>query len=380
MKKAANSRLMFWSVELLIVAALIWVCTQISFLFSPIGVFLSTIFIPLLLSGVLFYLLNPVVKLLEKIRWKKFHVNRTGAVAIVFLLLIGILVAGGVWLIPRLVNQVSTLVGSIPDFAKSSEAVLTKLMKHPLLQNVDFSKYLNQIQSAFAKYAEGFMSGLTTGIGAVIGTVTTVTVTAITVPVMLFYMLKDGERFMPAVQRWLPAKHADQTVELLSRMNQTIARYVGGQIVECLFVGTFTAIGYMLFGLKYALLLGVFSGLCNLIPYVGPYIGILPALIVAFTISTNMVLYVVIVVVVVQQVDGNLVYPNIIGRSLQIHPLTIIIILLAAGNIAGLMGMILAIPLYAVVKTVVQYLYIIWQLDHSEPEPAEKTPKLSRKD
>ncbi|WCJ47152.1 AI-2E family transporter [Levilactobacillus brevis] len=345
MKKAANSRLMFWSVELLIVAALIWVCTQISFLFSPIGVFLSTIFIPLLLSGVLFYLLNPVVKLLEKIRWKKFHVNRTGAVAIVFLLLIGILVAGGVWLIPRLVNQ-----------------------------------YLNQIQSAFAKYAEGFMSGLTTGIGAVIGTVTTVTVTAITVPVMLFYMLKDGERFMPAVQRWLPAKHADQTVELLSRMNQTIARYVGGQIVECLFVGTFTAIGYMLFGLKYALLLGVFSGLCNLIPYVGPYIGILPALIVAFTISTNMVLYVVIVVVVVQQVDGNLVYPNIIGRSLQIHPLTIIIILLAAGNIAGLMGMILAIPLYAVVKTVVQYLYNIWQLDHSEPEPAEKTPKLSRKD
>ncbi|MGX6429195.1 AI-2E family transporter [Levilactobacillus yonginensis] len=380
MKWFANSRLMFWSVELLIVAALIWVCTQISFLFSPIGVFLSTIFAPMLLSGVLFYLLNPIVRLLEKVRWRRFHINRTGAVAIVFLLLVAVLVAGGMWIVPRLVNQVTNLIGNIPDFAKSSEAVFSNLMKQPLFKDVDFSKYLTQLQSALSKYAESFMSGLTTGIGTIIGTVTTVTVTAVTVPVMLFYMLKDGERFMPAVRRWLPAKHADQTAELLSRMNATIARYVGGQILECLFVGTFTAIGYMLIGERYALLLGVFGGLCNLIPYVGPYIGILPALIVAFTISTNMVLYVIIVVIVVQQIDGNLVYPNIIGRSLQIHPLTIIIILLAAGNIAGLLGMILAVPLYAVVKTVVQYIYSIWRLEHPDKPAAELPVNFSRKD
>ncbi|WP_143463587.1 AI-2E family transporter [Levilactobacillus enshiensis] len=380
MKWVANSRVMFWSLELLIVAALIWVCTQISFLFSPIGVFLSTIFAPLLLSGVLFYLLNPIVKLLEKVRWKRFHINRTAAVAIVFLLLVVLLVAGGMWLVPRLVTQVSNLIGNIPDFAKSSEAVMAKLINHPIFKDIDFSKYLTQIQSAFSKYAESFMSGLTNGIGTVIGTVTTVTVTAVTVPVMLFYMLKDGERFMPAVRRWLPAKHGAQTAELLGRMNSTIARYVGGQILECLFVGTFTAIGYMVIGEKYALLLGVFAGLCNLIPYVGPYIGILPAMIVAFTISTNMVIYVIVVVVVVQQIDGNLVYPNIIGKSLQIHPLTIIIILLAAGNIAGLLGMILAVPLYAVVKTVVQYLYSIWQLAHPDKPAPKLGPNLSRKD
>lgn len=366
MKWVANSRLLFWSLELLIVAALIWVCTQISFLFSPIGVFLSTIFAPLLLSGVLFYLLNPLVKVLEKVRWRKFHLNRTGAVALVFLLLVLVLVAGGMWLIPRLATQITNLIGNIPGFAKSSEAVLSKFINQPAFKDVDFTKYLSQLQSAFAKYAQGFMSGLTTGIGSIIGTVTTVTVTAVTVPVMLFYMLKDGDKFMPAIRSWLPEKHGDQIAELLGRMNQTIARYVGGQIIECLFVGSFTAIGYFLVGEKYALLLGLFAGICNLIPYVGPYIGILPALIVAFTSSTSLVLYVIIVVVVVQQIDGNLVYPNIIGKSLQIHPLTIIIILLAAGNIAGLLGMILAIPLYAVVKTIVQYLYSIWQLDHSK--------------
>lgn len=370
MKWVANSRLMFWSVELLIVAALIWVCTQISFLFSPIGIFLSTIFAPMLISGILFYLLNPVVKLLEKVRWKKLRINRTGAVAIVFLMLVLVLVAGAMWLIPRLVSQVTTLVGNIPDFAKSSEAVLNKLINHPLLKDIDFSKYLTQLQAALSKYAQSFMSGLTSGIGSIIGTVTTVTVTAVTVPVMLFYMLKDGDKFMPAIRRWLPSKHGEQTAELLSRMNHTIARYVGGQIVECLFVGSFTAIGYFFVGEKYALLLGFFAGICNLIPYVGPYIGILPALIVAFATSTSLIIYVIIVVVVVQQIDGNLVYPNIIGKSLQIHPLTIIIILLAAGNIAGLLGMILAIPLYAVVKTVVQYLYSIWQLEHAEKKSA----------
>jgi len=366
MKWVANSRVMFWSLELLIVAALIWVCTQISFLFSPIGVFLSTIFAPLLLSGILFYLLNPVVRLLEKVRWKKFHINRTGAVAIVFLLLVLVLVAGGMWLIPRLVTQITTLVGNIPDFAKSTESVLSKFINRPAFKAIDFSKYLSQIQAAFAKYAQSFMSGLTSGIGTIIGTVTTVTVTAVTVPVMLFYMLKDGDKFMPAIRSWLPDRHGEQIAELLGRMNKTIARYVGGQIVECLFVGSFTAIGYFFVGEKYALLLGFFAGICNLIPYVGPYIGILPALIVAFTTSTSLVIYVIIVVVVVQQIDGNLVYPNIIGKSLQIHPLTIIIILLAAGNIAGLLGMILAIPFYAVVKTIVQYLYSIWQLEHTE--------------
>ncbi|QMU07306.1 AI-2E family transporter [Levilactobacillus suantsaii] len=363
MPQFSKSRVFFWTVELLVVATLIWVCTQISFLFSPIGVFLSAIFTPLLISGILFYLLNPIVKLLERVRFKRLHFNRTAAVAIVFLGLAAVLAGAIAWLVPRLVSQITTLVGNIPDFAKASESVIRQAVQHPWLQQVDVSKYLTQLQSSLAKYAESFMSGLTTGIGTIVGTVTSVTITAVTAPVMLFYMLKDGEKFMPAIRRLLPAKHGEQTLELLSRMNATIARYIGGQILECLFVGIFTAVGYVLVGEKYALLLGVFAGLCNLIPYVGPYIGILPALIVAFTISTSLVLYVIIVVVVVQQIDGNLVYPNIIGRTLKIHPLTIIIILLAAGNIAGLLGMILAIPLYAVVKTVVQYLYSIWQLE-----------------
>jgi predicted PurR-regulated permease PerM len=177
-------------------------------------------------------------------------------------------------------------------------------------------------------------------------------------------MLKDGYKLAPNIKRLLPEKHREQTMELLSEMSRTISKYISGQMIECLFVGTFTAIGYLIIGIPYALLLGVIAGICNIIPYIGPYIGIAPALIVSFSHGGWLsVVYNIVVVIVVQQIDGNLVYPNVIGKSLQIHPLTIIIILLAAGNIAGLMGMILAVPLYAVVKVVVVHMWNIYQLD-----------------
>ena len=189
------------------------------------------------------------------------------------------------------------------------------------------------------------------------------------------YMLKDGQKLMPTVRRLLPNKHADQTMDILAQMSQTLSHYIGGQMIECLFVMTFTSIGFSLVGLKYGLLLGIFAGMCNIIPYVGPYIGVLPAVIVAIgTGGLILVITVLVVTVVVQQIDGNFVYPNVIGRTLKIHPLTIIVILMVAGNIAGLMGMILGVPLYAVVKVIVENIYHIWLLQNAQRDDKNIQP------
>ncbi len=166
----------------------------------------------------------------------------------------------------------------------------------------------------------------------------------------------------------LPDKQADVIGDLLVKMSDTIAKYISGQVIECLFVGTFSAIGYGLVGIPYALLIGMFAGITNIIPYLGPYIGLVPAIFIALSMSFKEVILVIVVCVVVQQIDGNLVYPNVIGKTLDIHPLTIIMILLAAGNIAGLLGMILAIPLYAVSKVVVTYVYDIIKLQNSDTD------------
>ncbi len=160
---------------------------------------------PILLAGVLFYLLNPVVKLIQKIKIGKYHISRTWAVALIFLIFFAVLAGGIVWLIPRLIQQVSTLVNNVPNIIKIIQNGLTdindKLSSYKWLQNVDFSKYGAQIEKNLASYAQKFMNGLTSSVGTVVGMITSVTVVAVTVPVMLFYMLKDGHKLIPRIKK-----------------------------------------------------------------------------------------------------------------------------------------------------------------------------------
>lgn len=367
-----KNRLMFWTLELLLLALLIWVCTQIQFLFEPIGTFISTLFAPILIAGFLFYLLNPLVNLLMKIKVKNHHVSRTAAVAIVFLLLIAIIVSALSFLIPNILNQVEQLIQNMPEYIRSFQHFLTKIFQQKnlppwivdLTKDVDINAYTKEIEESLSGFAKNFMMSITSSIGSIIGMVTSVTVTIVTVPFMLFYMLKDGHKLVPTVTGVFSEKQANRIGELLEKMSETISKYISGQAIECLFVGTCTAIGYGIVGVQFALLIGIFAGITNMIPYIGPYIGLLPALILAMSNSVRQTILVIIVCVVVQQIDGNLIYPNVIGKSLDIHPLTIIIILLVAGNLAGLLGMLLAVPVYAVIKVIVIYIYDIIMLNH----------------
>lgn len=367
-----KARLMFWTLELLLLALLIWACTQIQFLFEPIGTFISTLFAPILIAGFLFYLLNPLVNLLMKIKVKNHQVSRTFAVAIVFLLLIAIIVSALSFLIPNILNQVEQLIQNMPEYIKNFQRFLTKVLQQKnlppwivdLTKDVDINAYTKEIEESLSGFAKNFMMSITSSIGSIIGMVTSVTVTIVTVPFMLFYMLKDGHKLVPTVTGIFSEKQANRIGELLEKMSETISKYISGQAIECLFVGTCTAIGYGIVGVPFALLIGIFAGITNMIPYIGPYIGLLPALILALSNSVRQTILVIIVCVVVQQIDGNLIYPNVIGKSLDIHPLTIIIILLVAGNLAGLLGMLLAVPVYAVIKVIVIYIYDIIMLNH----------------
>ena len=360
-----KKKLMFWSAELLLLASLIFVFTKIRFVFSPVFTFFQTLFAPFLIAGFLFYLLNPLVKMLMKIRIKKFKVKRPLAIAIVFLLLISVLGLVISFFIPRLIEQIKSLVIGLPGYLSELQRFLTNLFNNShidWLQKVDLHSYMNKFEGSLTSILKKFILSLTTSLGSVIGTITSVTVTLVTVPFILFYMLKDGEKLVPTVEKFFPEHSRSKVARLLHEMSATLSRYISGQMIECLFVGTFSAIGYSMTGIPYALLVGLFAGITNIIPYLGPYIGLMPALFLAFSKSLPTVFWVIVVCIVVQQLDGNLVYPNVIGKSLHLHPLTIIIILLVAGNIAGLLGMILGVPLYAVTKVVAKFVYDIAQI------------------
>ncbi|UDM70595.1 AI-2E family transporter [Vagococcus fluvialis] len=361
-----RSKLMFWSVELLVIATLILVGTQISFIFKPIGTMFTTMFSPILISGFLFYCFKPIVTILEKK-----GVSKTWGATIVLLLLVGIVIVSISSIIPSLIKQIASLMKSTPAFIKEVETWANEMSRHPMLQNIDFQSYLDKWNISIGNIVQTTVNGVSSSIGSFVSSIAGIVMLVVTVPFILFYMLKDGHKMIPALQKYFPEKHKGEMVGLLKKMSETIEKYISGQMIECLFVGVGTSIGYMIIGVDYAFLFGVIAGLTNMIPYIGPYIGLAPAVIVTVFADPWKAVFACIVVLIVQQIDGNIIYPNVIGKSLDIHPLTIIIILLVAGNIAGLLGMILGVPFYAVCKTIFVYVFDMVQLSKSGKKTEE---------
>lgn len=368
-EKIKNSKLMFWSVELLVIATLILVSSQIDFVFQPIGTFFTTLFAPILIAGFLYYLLNPLVNLLVKM-----GVKRLIAIALIFLLLIGIIVLIFMSVIPNLVEQLISLAKNIPSFVDNMQHWLqdaaNNATRFPLFRELDVDKYISNLDVSAGTIIQQTLTGVTNSLASIIGKITTVVLLLITVPFILFYMLKDVEKLVPNIERVFPEKQRDNIKGLLEQLNKTLSDYISGQAIECLFVGTFTFLGYLLIGVDYAFLFGVIAGLTNLIPYLGPYLGLAPALIYTFFNSPTQALLCIVVVLIVQQVDGNVIYPNVIGKSLNIHPLTIILILLVAGNLAGILGVFLGVPVYAILRTLV--VFVVKIVKQGKQEEREK--------
>ncbi|KRL13380.1 AI-2E family transporter [Schleiferilactobacillus perolens] len=350
LKQMRESKLFYWSVQILVIALLIWVFSQIGWVFTPIATFFSTLFGPIIAAGFLFYMLNPLVKLMMKI-----HIPRRIAVWLIFLILLGAVALLVAAIIPNLISQVTQIVNNFPEFIAEVRKSTTAFLNKPSLRKYNLSQSLTQLKIDPATILRSLLGGVSDNIGGVVSSVGSAVISAITVPVMLYYFLKDGHKLIPNIQRFFPNRFNDQIGDVLTKMNETISHYVAGEAVELLFVGTATGIGYVIIGMPYALLLGVVAGFMNIIPYLGPYIGVAPALIIAATISWEQMALVAVVVVIVQQLDGNFIYPNVVGKALDIHPLTIIILLLVVGNLWGIIGMIVGVPVYAVVKTVVEY-------------------------
>lgn len=366
-ERLRESRLMYWSLEALIIVILIICLSNLSFLFAPIATFFSTLLIPFLVAGFLFYLFNPLINLMTKA-----HIPRAGAITFVFLVVIGLIGLLIATIIPNLIDQITQLVTGLPALLKNLRTELSELSRYRWYQQFGVAKLIAKLKVEPATILPKILGGFTSGVPSLIGSVAGTVISVITIPVLLFYMLKDGERLVPAVQRVFPDKYQTEISTVFTRMSSTLSHYIAGQAIECLFVGSFTFIGYLIIGMPYAFLLGFIAGVVTIIPYLGPYIGIAPALMVALTQGWGKVVLVIVVVLIVQQTDGNLIYPNVIGRSLDIYPLTIIVLLLVAGNLWGILGTILAVPAYAVGKTIVTYAAELYRF-HKQQRQSEQT-------
>ena len=351
MNHSRRNTLMFWTLWLLAASLLIFVFSQIDFILHPLRAILTSLFMPLLIAGFLFYLLNPFVRMLEKAKIKRIY-----SIAIVMILLGGAIVLFILRGFPILIDQAVSLISGIPDFVSDLENYAVKLAEEPWMTKVDLEAMFASLGEWMRTTGNALLESMARGIGGVISKLTETAFLLITIPVILFYMLHDGWRFPQLVSSMTPPDYRKNVVELLRRVNHTISSYISGKGMASFIVGVLIYIGYALLKMPSAMLLALFAGITNFIPYVGPFIGAAPAVFVALTISPGKALIVSLIVLVVQQGDSNVFTPMFVGKSLSIHPLTVMLVLLAAGNIGGLVGMLIGVPVFAIIKTIVVYL------------------------
>lgn len=345
-----KSKLQFWTFELLMIAVFIFVSTKISFMFQPIGIFITTLFFPILIAGFLFFLFNPIVAFLAKRK-----VPKGLAILLIYVValgLIGLLIGT---LGPSLSRQITDLIKDIPTYAKEGRRFIENMSETMWFKWTMQQDYvsLEEMGNTIQNYVTALPKNITNSLSSVFSVVTNITLVAVTVPFVLFYMLKDGHKLSGSILKFVPTAYRESGDIVLKDTAETLATYIQGQLLVCLFVGVGTFIGYLIIDLPYAILFALICAVTNIIPYVGPFLGGAPAFIVALLTSPTQAIFVVVIILIVQQLDGNVISPLVIGKKLNTHPLTIIIILLVAGNIAGIMGMILAVPTYSVVKTIV---------------------------
>ncbi|MEK5205526.1 AI-2E family transporter [Psychrobacillus sp. FSL H8-0510] len=335
-------------VAILLTLVIIRMFMEVKSIFSPLLIIGQTIFLPLLLGGVLFYLSRPLLKWLESVKFPRWASILSvfaviGLIGWLFYALIG----------PPITEQVNELVENTPEIIEDVEEV-TKyalsqkdLLPETLQDTVDDATgKINDIAVSAGSLLFKFIQSVFQGIFVLV-----------LVPFFLVYMLKDHEKFAPFVSSFAKGEKKTWIRKTLADIDDTLRSYIQGQLFVSFLVGLMLLIGYFAIGLEYALLLAIFGMMMNVIPFLGPYISVIPAIIIALTQEPKLAIYVAIIMLVAQQIESNFITPNVMGKSLDIHPLTVITVILAAGNIAGLWGIILAIPTYAVIKVILKNIY-----------------------
>lgn len=351
-----ESKLMFWTIWLLAVALLIYLLQRIDFILNPLVGILTALFMPLLIAGFLFYLLNPIVKLLER-----FKVKRIVGIAIVMILLGGFIVISVLLGIPMLIEQTSNLISGIPTFISELEIYADRVAEEPWMDQIDVSMALENFELWLRDIGSRFLSAMVSGVGGAIQAFTELAFLFITVPVILFYMLYDGKKFLPLVVDITPSKYKNNVKEMIIKTDDTISSYISGKGMASLLVGVLLFFMYSIVDMPSAFLLSFFAAITNFIPYVGPFIGAGPAIVVGLIESPARAVLAGIFVLIAQQLDSNFFTPLLVGKSLAIHPLTVILVLLASANIAGLIGMLIGVPVFAILKTIGTYVYKMYK-------------------
>jgi predicted PurR-regulated permease PerM len=333
--RAAVRYILLWALYILI-----------GYIVYRIRVPLLTVSLPFVLALLLAYVLTPLVKFIEARR-----VPRTLAILIVYLALASIVFLAGSYAIPRFYTETRNLVTQLPNYLTQVQAYIRNLQAS--FNTVDPTGLLNVPSSSIQKL-EALLGGLVSGtVDVVVGFVSGLVLVVI-VPVLAFYFIRDAESLHDGILSMIPRKYRRVVVDVTDQINSTLGLWVRGQVLVMMVVAVEIWIGLSIVGMDYTVTLAIIAGLLDVIPYFGPFFGALPAVLLAFLRSPLMGFKVALVYFVAQQIESLFITPQIMGHSLDLHPLVIVLAILLGGKLFGFWGILFAVPGAAVLRVILR--------------------------
>jgi len=322
------------------------------FICMTLGAFLlwniSDILAPFILGGILAYLLDPMADKMES-----FGVPRLLTALTVSLFALFVLMTAAILVIPIIFDQINQIIGFIPYITNEIYLVMQKGFKVLNLGEVEdidlvnLSKNLNEVSPIFAKSI--FNSSF-----AILDFIFLLMVT----PIVAIYLLVDWDKIIKEVEKVIPRRLEPTISQIVIEMHKTVASFLRGQFSVCIILAIFYAASLTVLGLEYGLLVGLFSGLISFIPLIGAILGGLVALVVSlaqFWQTPEWVGVVLIIFLFGQVLEGNLLTPRLVGKSVKLHPLWIIFSVTCFGSLMGWVGIILAVPSAACIAVLVRF-------------------------
>jgi len=310
---------------------------------------LTDVIIILALSVLLAFIFAPFVFILEQ---KGF--NRLSSTLIVFAALAILIYLGLSVFIPKFSTQMNQLIARFEAFSLTDQLKAVQDWLTTSLPFFDFSNLLTRVEEFFSSQLVNSVASLSTLVTSIVSVIAILVI----VPFITFFILKDSKKLLQGVLQMVPNNYFEMAYWIIKKVSLKLGLFVRAWIFDASFVGTLIGLGFYLIGVPNALPLGVIAGLGHLIPYFGPIIGGIPAIIISIVSGdTSQIPLIIFIVLGVYTIDNGFVQPVVFGKSVDIHPIMIILLIIAGSQLLGLIGMLLAVPVATVIKTMTTEIY-----------------------
>lgn len=316
--------------------------------------FLSDLFSTIIVSIILAYAINPIINYLEKRK-----IARGKAVLIVYIAIIAIVIILGVSVIPKAVREIKNLAVNFPAYVDELLRMIENFTNNlsgvagelpPPLKGIEdtVEGSIKELEVILGNSIKSFIVSFVNLISKAVSIVLT--------PILIYYFVVDKDNFKNIIIKLIPDNYEEDVIELAKIIDSSLILFIRGRLIMSIYIAIATTFLLLFMRIEFAIVIGIITGLFDIVPYIGPFLGYLPAVFFGALSSPVKALWISIFFVGIQWVENNILAPKIIGDNMGLHPMIILLSIIVGGGVFGVFGMILSVPVVATVKIIIEFL------------------------